>query len=472
MSELPLGWARATIADVTQTVDTVNPRANPEFEFTYVDISSIDNSVQVIAAPKVLQGAKAPSRARQLLRSGDTVFSTVRTYLRNIGYVDASLDGAVGSTGFAVLRPASGINGRYLYYNSLTNGFVDGLTAVMRGTSYPAVVDSQVREMPIAIAPTTEQERIVAVIEEQFSRLDAGVVALELVRKNLKRMRAAVLQAAVTGQLVTQRSVDEPAQSWLAAFGKELAEGIDESGVPPGWVRASIGSLKTWSLYGPRFTSDDYVPTGVPVLRTSDITPSGKILVDQAPKLALSKSELAKYQVCVGDILVTRTGSIGTVAFIADETPAIPGAYLILYRFGLPIEFAEYLFYCLQSPQIKHQLIGKSAGIGRPNLNAPSIDAIVVNVPPFAELQRILVAVKQALSVVDGLEAALDLEGVRSKRLRSAILATAFSGKLIPQDPTDEPAAVLLDRIATEHVSSNGSKTARARSHHRRMVST
>jgi type I restriction enzyme, S subunit len=390
--ELPAGWGLATIGDITLPVETVDPKSEPSDTFSYVDIGSIDNHINAIVTPKSLRGFEAPSRARQRLKSGDTVFSTVRTYLRNIALVGDSLDGAIASTGFSVLRPAPGVAPRFLHYYSLTSAFVDGLSGQMRGTSYPAVVDSQVRGMPIPVPPTAEQERIVAAIEEHFSRIDAGVAALERARQKLKHMRATVLRAASSGTLVPQDPGDAPAEVWLSAQVR-VASPSERSAhpLPCGWALTTIGSLKTWSIYGPRFSSDDYVEEGIPVLRTTDITGSGRILADRAPKLALTDVELDKYKVNLGDLLITRTGSIGTLAYIAEDRPAIPGAYLILYRFGRPIEFSEFLYYLLQSPQVQSHLKGKSAGVGRPNLNAPSIDAIPVPIPlgpSFSESSR------------------------------------------------------------------------------------
>lgn len=463
MSELPPGWVDATVGGITLRIPTVDPKRSPDDEFTYVDIGSIDNKANRIVEPKHLLGRDAPSRARQQLMFGDTVFSTVRTYLRNIGLVDQQLSGAVGSTGFSVLRPANGISPHFLYYYSLTNKFVDDLSAQMRGTSYPAVVDGQVRNMPIAVPPSAEQERIVAAIEEEFSRLDAGVLALERARQNLRRMRAAVLGAAISGTLVEQDRNDAPASDWLSAQGKDVRASGDWAGLPEGWMHTTIGALKTWSLYGPRFSSDDYVKEGTPVLRTTDITEYGRILADRAPKLALSPSDLNKYRTKVGDLLVTRTGSIGTVAFIGDDHPAIPGAYLILFRFELPVQFSEFLFYFLQSPRVQAQLLGKSAGIGRPNLNAPSIDGIGLGLPPWAELLRIVDAVKGQLDEVERLDSLLRSLADRVVALRSSVLATAFSGTLVHQDPRDEAASVLLERIAAERASSNGRSRARTR---------
>lgn len=459
MSGLPPGWAESTLGDIG---DYLNGRGfkKAEWRQTGWPIIRIQNLTGTNSAFNHFNGEPSED---YVARPGDILVSWAAT-------LDVFVwDGPEAVINQHIFKVRSCIDSDFHRYLLLS--VLDDLRRETHGSGMVHITKARFERTPVRLPSLNEQKRIVAAIEEQCSRLDAGLVALELVRKKLKLMRAAVLQAAVTGHLVRQSPADEPARSWLVAHGKEPAEAIDETCVPHGWVRATIGSLKTRSLYGPRFTSEDYVPLGIPVLRTSDITPSGKILAGQAPKLALISAELAKYRVCAGDILVTRTGSIGTVAFIADDTPAIPGAYLILYRFGLPIEFAEYLLYCLQSPQIQHELIGKSAGIGRPNLNAPSIDATAINVPPFAELQRILTAVKHALSLIDGLEAAIDVVSARGSRLKSAILATAFSGTLIPQDPADEPAATLLDRIAEERASSKVKKPARTDNKRRRKVS-
>src|SRR4051812_29619614 len=102
--QLPTGWMWAHIRDVVKSTDTVDPTTYPEQQFQYVDIGSIDNDRNVIAKPKLVLGRDAPSRARRRIEPGDVLFSTVRTYLRNVAIVPESLDSQLASTGFALLR--------------------------------------------------------------------------------------------------------------------------------------------------------------------------------------------------------------------------------------------------------------------------------------------------------------------------------------------------------------------------------
>lgn len=212
---MPEGWVWTTIGAITQPIEKIKPQDDPDKEFIYLDISGIDNDKNVIAESKVYYGVDAPSRARQVVKSGDVLFSTVRTYLKNIAQVPEKYDGQVASTGFAILRGVDDVNNKYLFYYSLADAFLTPLGELQRGTSYPAVRDSDVREQTIPLAPLPEQERIVAEIEKQFTRLDSAVANLHRLQANLDRYKASVLKAACEGRLVPQDPNDEPAGQLL-----------------------------------------------------------------------------------------------------------------------------------------------------------------------------------------------------------------------------------------------------------------
>jgi type I restriction enzyme, S subunit len=302
-----------------------------------------------------------------------------------------------------------------------------------------------------------------------FTKLDAGVRSLEQTQALLKSYRRSVLKAAVEGELSREwreahRGELEPASELLERIlqesrekfsGKEYKEPASPNTanlpeLPDEWVWSNLGELKVFSLYSPRYSSDAYAEAGILVLRTSDINESGKVDYASAPKLPLTEAELRKYKVDVGDLLVTRTGSLGTLAEFNDRHEAIPGAYLIQYRIAAPVITSWYIFHLLKSPAGQRALLGGGAGVGRPNLNAPTIDAIPIPLPPLEEQHFIIEEIETRLSIVDKLEATVEANLKQAGVLRQSILKRAFSGELVPRDPDDEPASMLLERIRAE----------------------
>ena len=199
---LPTGWATTTLADICLPVNKVAPQSEPDKEFIYLDISSIDNSTFQVVGPKGYLGNDAPSRARQEIHTGNILFSTVRTYLKNIAMVSPEFDGQVASTGFCILNPCAEIDSRFVFYFVQNDEFITRLNPNQRGTSYPAVRNGDVLAQEIPLPPLPQQHRIVAEIETQFTRLHASVAALRRAQANLKRYRASVLKAACEGTLV------------------------------------------------------------------------------------------------------------------------------------------------------------------------------------------------------------------------------------------------------------------------------
>ena len=134
--ELPPGWVRCNIGDITEPIAMIDPSDEPGQQIVYIDISGIDNQKYRIAKAKSFMMAHAPSRARQIVESGDVLFSTVRPYLRNIAQVRPEFDGEIASTGFSVLRAAQGVEPNFLFLKSISKQFVDTLSGQQYGVSW------------------------------------------------------------------------------------------------------------------------------------------------------------------------------------------------------------------------------------------------------------------------------------------------------------------------------------------------
>ncbi len=161
-----MGWNTATIADVCEPTEQIDPRREIPGEFQYVDISGIDRTHKVIVEHQTMPGAQAPSRARKVIRKDDILVSTVRPNLNAVAMVPAHLNGHIASTGFCVLRSNNAVvEPRFLFYLTITRDFVAVLSERVRGANYPAVSDNDIKEIEIPLPPLSEQRRIVEILD-------------------------------------------------------------------------------------------------------------------------------------------------------------------------------------------------------------------------------------------------------------------------------------------------------------------
>ena len=203
MSQLPQAWIETTIGEVIEPYLTTDPRSLPDKQFRYIDIGSIDNTSQIITEPKEFKGRDAPSRARRVVKCGDVLFSTVRTYLKNIAVVPGSLDGLSTSTGISVLRPSLVIESSYLFNWVRSDAFVERMSKAQDGTLYPAVRDSDVNSGNIPLAPLAEQRRIVTKLDSLTGRTARARTELGLIPPLIARYKQEILSAAFTGELTS-----------------------------------------------------------------------------------------------------------------------------------------------------------------------------------------------------------------------------------------------------------------------------
>ncbi|NDG72551.1 MAG: hypothetical protein EBY32_14900 [Proteobacteria bacterium] len=200
--------------------------------------------------------------------------------------------------------------------------------------------------------------------------------------------------------------------------------------MPASWTWTNLSQLKTFSLYGPRFSNDDYSQTGVLVLRTTDIDEHGKVNSDTAPKLKMTEEEFDKYRCKKGDLLITRTGSLGTLAVFDDDTRAIPGAYLIQFRLGFSEVIPWFLFAFFKSPAAQALLTSGGTGAGIQNLNVPTLEAIPIPFPPLDEQREIVSQLNTLAEETQRLARLYERKHAALEALKKSLLHQAFSGEL------------------------------------------
>lgn len=205
-------WKEVKLEDVCESIKKRQITNDENEIFQYIDISSINNKTLQIEKAEWINGKIAPSRARQIIKTGDVVFSTVRTYLMNIAYVSKAFNNQIASTGFCVIRGQKDkLNGKFIFYKSISNDFLYPLNKMQYGAVYPAVRDKDVLSQYISLPSLPEQQQIVAEIEKRFAVADEMEKAVNDSLLQAEKLKQSILKQAFAGKLVPQNPNDEPA---------------------------------------------------------------------------------------------------------------------------------------------------------------------------------------------------------------------------------------------------------------------
>jgi type I restriction enzyme S subunit len=437
---LPRSWLLATIADIAE----VNPKIDKS------DIAD-DTAVSFVPMPAVQAetGIVDVSQTRCFgdvkkgytpFQEGDILFAKITPCMENGKMVVAPAlkNGfGFGSTEFHILRPFEGMNAKYLYFFISSQAFRHEAEHNMTGAvGQRRVPTAYLLNQTIPFPPPREQHCIVAKIEELFSELDKGIEALTTARQQLKAYRQSIIKAVLSGALT----------------------GSDANG----WQDYTVGQLVTDVRYGTaKKCSVD--PSKTPVLRIPNIV-GWHIDLSDLKHTDFELGELEKLRLEAGDVLLVRSnGSVSLVGLPAVVTDKAVGyayaGYLIRLRLKKEIILPEFLNLCLRSPVIRIDIERQARSTsGVHNINSDEIRAISVKVPPIDQQRKILAVLTEKLSHTDASEACIMTELQRSAVLRQSILKNAFSGHLVAQNVTDEPASVLLARIRAEREKSEPKK--------------
>jgi type I restriction enzyme S subunit len=476
-----------SLATLGELADESVEQGGPVGDFLYIDISSIDRESKTIVDPKPLSLSQAPGRAKQVLKAGDVLVSMTRPNLNAVALVPQELNGAIGSTGFHVLR-SRWLNPAFLWALVQTQSFIDDMSAAVQGALYPAVRPRDIAAYRFTFETPAQQTRIVAKLEELLSDLDAGVAELKAAQRKLKQYRQSLLKAAVEGALTAEwRARNKPAETGAQLLDRILSERrarweakqlnkfkeqgktppkdwqkkypepvqpdtTDLPGLPEGWVWASVEQLTEFITSGSRGWADYYADAGATFIRSQNINKDWLDLADIAFVNPPPGSEGARTRVQRDDLLLTITGAnVGKAAHVETEMDeAYVSQHVALIR-TVESCFTSFLHLFLTANAGGRGQLNKLAyGAGKPGLNLQQLAGVSIPLTGVVEIRALLSAVNDQLEATVAKEAAITVALKQSAAQRQNILRAAFAGQLVPQDPNDEPATILLERIRTE----------------------
>lgn len=413
MTELPKGWAIARLGDVAVNRDRERVPVNAK------DRSARSGDVPYYGAAGQVGWIDRPLFDERLLLLGED----------GVQFFDADKTKAYVVSGPSwvnnhahVLSEVEAVSLSYLmhYLNQFDyQGYANGTTRLK-------LTRSAMDEIPVRLGPTAEQERIVAAIDEAFSKLDAGEAGLRRVRRLLERLRSSAIDAAIP----------QPGES-----GVRVARLGDLA------TDRSVGLDCPRARQSPTEGSHRYV-------RMGDIDANGKLNAGRLVWIRASSEEAERYALQVGDVLFNTRNSrelVGKTGLVdASAERALYNNNLLRIRF-LPEISPRFAHLAMNGSRFREQLEKvKRATTSVAAVYSKDLVELEIAFPPADEQVRRVEAAERALSFVEAGERALDLALGRSTALRRSVLKAAFEGRLVPQDPSDEPASVLLDRIRAE----------------------
>lgn len=401
---LPEGWKWERGNSLWKPQETEKPTG--EF-FYYIDIDAVDNKQQKVISPKKIPLSQAPSRASRKLHEGDTIFSLVRPYLRNIAYIDEDISSCIASTGFYICSPLKSVNSRFLYWLMTSDYVVLGLNKFMKGDNSPSIRKNDIENFPFPLPPIDEQQRIVDRIESLFAKLDEAKAKAEAVLEGFEIRKAGILHKAFTGELTVK---------WRAKNRVKRTS----------WENLTLGNVAKWGSGGtPSRKYPEYYTGDIAWVKTGELN-NGYLYEteEHITKEAIKNSNAKIFP--QGTVIIAMYGAtIGQCAILEIAAATNQACACAIVNSNTDNKF---LFTYLLSQ--KHNFINLGKGGAQPNISQTILKEYPIVLPSLPEQQEIVRILDNLLAKEQRAKEAAETVLTQIDLMKKAILARAFRGEM------------------------------------------
>jgi type I restriction enzyme S subunit len=402
---IPEEWIISQIQDIGNVdPENLNSKTSPQYEFKYVSLEDVNRGE--LKGYSEIKFQEAPSRARRVLRKNDVVFGTVRPNLKSHFYVDEEVKDLICSTGFAVIRPYDGFNGRLIFEHLFSGNIDRQLNAILVGSNYPAVNSKEVKSLKIPLPPTLEEQKAIATA---LSDVDTLITNLD----KLIAKKKAIKQGAM------QRLLKSPAQG-----GQRLP------GFKGEWVNKTLEMVSSSLVRGPfggALKKEFFVHSGYKVYEqrnaiygTVDL---GNYFINED-----KFKELHRFEVKTGDFIVSCSGTIGRIYQIPDnyQRGVINQALLKITINSSEID-EKYFFYQFTWDQFQNKVIDDTQGGAMKNLvGMDKFKKAELPCPPSLAEQK---AIATILSDMDKAIESIETKKSKYLRIKQGMMQELLTGK-------------------------------------------
>lgn len=489
MSDLPAGWSNFSLRDLGGLSGGKTPsKSNAEFwssrDVPWVSPKDMKRNLLEDAEDRISQVA-VDQAGMTLYPAGSVLMVTRSGILQHTFPVALAGAELTVNQDIKVLRPVDGITPKFAFY--LLKGFGREILSKCSkdGTTVQSIDSENLEAFPLPMPPAAEQMRIATKLDELLAHVDTLKTRINNIPALLKKFRQSVLASAVTGRLTEEwrgaRAVsatgldvirnDQLAKEAILEEKPELKKKkssiqseIDKSylfEIPGSWAFTTWGKISEWITYGftrPMPKSD----SGKKLLTAKDVQRFELDLADCGLTTTEAFASLSdKDRPQNGDLLITKDGSIGRSALVRTKEDFCINQSVAVCWLRSTTMNKNYLELLSNSEFTQRFVQDKAQGMAIQHLSIIDFAKCPVPVPPMDEQDEIVRLVEQLFTFADQLENRVNAAQARIDRLTQSILAKAFRGELVPQDPSDEPASVLLARIKAQHAAAPKAKRGR-----------
>lgn len=404
--QLPLGWQTKPLKHAVQLNPEVLPDTTPADEVLhYVDIAALEGGSTDLT-PKALVFAEAPSRARRVLRDGDTILSTVRTYLKAVASFPAVESNLIASTGFAVLRPNGVLFPRFAYWAALAEPFIENVVAHSTGVSYPAINPSTLGDLPIVVPPLPQQERIANFLDDKTARIDALIAEKERLVEKLGEYASALESDAV----LTQPNL-----------------------VPLKYLKSSLPNAFVDGPFGSNLKSEHYVDDGEILVIESNFATTGQLQESQLKRISEAHFDtILRSEVRPGDIVIAKIGARYGMASILPQlsSRAVISGNSMKFTCNESRVLSKYLLLALRVLKNEGAFENIVNLTAQPALSLGGMAELRIPLPSLPEQHQVLERLAQSLEPAQELVLTAERHISLLREYRSSLISAAVTGQI------------------------------------------
>ncbi|WAC47565.1 restriction endonuclease subunit S [Asticcacaulis sp. SL142] len=426
LGDIPEGWGVKRLKYLASFNDeTLGDTTEPDMVINYVDISSVD-LISGIKHVEELIFEKSPSRARRIVKDGDTIISTVRTYLKAIAPIRDPIENLIVSTGFAVIRPRDNLNPDFLGYCLQSEGFLGEVVAYSNGVSYPAINPTDLVGLPITAPPQTEQKAIAAFLDEKTTEIDALIAKKEDLLKALAEKRTALITHAVTKGLNPGAQMKESGIDWLGQ-------------IPAHWevkpISTAVMKLESGVSVNAMDVSKEDGQQGV--LKTSAVFSGVFNAYENKTVYDESEKERLTCPVRMGELIISRMNTpelVGAVGLVDENYTDLflPDRLWQTIFWRNATASAPFLYYFLNSKLFRAIIASIATGTSgsMQNITQGDLMKMRIGMPPIDEQGKIVSYLRTELKTTSDAEMLVGAAISSLKEYRASLITNAVTGKI------------------------------------------